>query len=1156
MSLQLILGNSGAGKSYKLYESIIKASIENPDLNYIIIVPEQFTLQTQKDIVSMHPRHGVMNIDIVSFQRLAYRIFDEVGAEDRIILDDTGKNLIIRKVAAEKENELKVLGSNMRKLGYVSEVKSVISEFMQYNIDIEKLKDIIERTKNRQELNYKLKDIDILYRGFKDYIEGSFTTAEELLIVLSNIIGNSSIIKNSIIAIDGFTGFTPVQSVLLRKLLALCINVYVTVTIDHRENPFKIKSDHELFNMSKKTIGTLIHLADQVGCNVEKSILIKDKVSFRHRKVTELGHLERNLFRYPNFAYDGEINNIQITVCKNPYLELRAIAGEILRLVREDGLRFREIAVVSGDINSYSSYAGKVFDIFNIPAFIDDKKSILMNPFIEFIRSLLKMLEDNFSYESVFRYLRSGLVSLNIETEAENNSEEEVVNKELYIDMLENYCLAFGIRGFKAYSEKWVRTYSQISEEDLVYINSIRESFIGQLTALHSVYNNKESNVRQMTEALYEFITECDTQNRLGAMEKEFENRGELSLAKEYSQIYKIVMELFDRVVELLGNEVVSKKEYREVLEAGFEEAKVGIIPPSMDRVVFGDIERTRLDNIKVLFFAGVNEGIIPKSKASGGIISETERESIIESGIELAPTSRQNSYTQRFYLYLNMTKPSEKLYISYSKTDSEGKTLRPSYLIGALKKLFTGLSIRDVEEELLGIDSVLCSEGGLDYLAYAIRIRRNRQRMDLCEGFNELFHWYYNNEAYSHIVKLLIEAAYFENAESKISKAVAKALYGTTLENSVTRLEKYAACAFAHFLTYGLSLKERAEYDFQAVDMGNILHKSLELFSKKLNKSGYTWDNLSDEDRDSLAEQCVAECITDYGNTVLYSSARNEYIIGRIKRLVKRTVWALQLQITKGKFKPGNYEVSFSMADNLESINIKLSEDEKMKLKGRIDRMDLYEDDENIYVKIIDYKSGNTSFDLVSFYYGLQLQLVIYMNAAMELEAQAKPDKNIIPAGVLYYNIKDPIIDREDIKEDSDLNDKILEKLKMNGLVNSDKEIIRLMDQSMGSKSDIIPVSFNKDGSLSRYSSTASTDNFKLLGRFADKKIKELGSEILDGNVSISPYENNKRTACDYCTFKGICGFDIKTKGYEFRRLKQFKDEEIWEKLLKEENL
>ncbi|RDY26755.1 PD-(D/E)XK nuclease family protein, partial [Lachnotalea glycerini] len=362
MSLQLLLGNSGAGKSYQLNQYLIEQSMANPDMNYIIIVPEQFTLQTQKDIVTMHPRHGVMNIDIVSFQRLAYRIFDEVGGNNLTALDDTGKNLIIRKVASCEQAKLKVLGANLKKLGYISEIKSIISELTQYNVELNQLEMLIEHTKNRPSLNYKLQDIYVLYKGFNEYLKNKFITAEELLIVLSKVVQQSDIIKNSVIAIDGFTGFTPVQFVLLKELLKLSKKLIVTVTIDNREEFRQIQNEHELFFMSKKMIHALQKIAKEGNTEIEDSMIIEDKIPYRHKQAAALHALEQNIFRYPVKSYQTKQDQIRIFTAKNPLMEVKAIAFEILRLVREEEYRYKEIAVVSGDIKAYSSYAARVFE--------------------------------------------------------------------------------------------------------------------------------------------------------------------------------------------------------------------------------------------------------------------------------------------------------------------------------------------------------------------------------------------------------------------------------------------------------------------------------------------------------------------------------------------------------------------------------------------------------------------------------------------------------------------------------------------------------------------------------------------------------------------------------------------------------------------------
>jgi len=1137
MSLQLVLGNSGAGKSYELYQSIIQQSIEYPNKNFIIIVPEQFTMQTQKELVSLHPHKGILNIDILSFGRLAFRVFEEIGKEQRIILDDTGKNLVIRKLAGQVQGNLKVLGKNLKKIGYISEVKSIISELTQYNISAEQLEQVIDSTKEKPRLNYKLQDIALIYQAFEDYLQNKYITAEEILLALCQVIPDSDMVKNSIFALDGFTGFTPVQNEVLQYLMKLTEKTYVTVTLDAKEDPMKIGSEHRLFYLSKKTISSLYKIANENKIEIEEPIILGKKTRHRFKESESLDFLEQNLFRYNGQDYRRPQDSIAIQMEKNPLEEIRFVASQIKNLIREKKYRYRDFAVVTGNIEGYSNHMERILGEYEIPCFIDNKRSILFNPFVDFIRAALDMIVLNFSYESVFRFLRCNLSVL---------TKEEV-------DCLENYVIALGIKGFKRWNMKWLRRHKGMKEEDLIVLNEIREKFIREVLPFALTLQKKHITVKELTISLYEFICANEMQKKLKEYEESFNQKKELALEKEYAQIYRIIMELLDKVVELLGAEVISIKEYAQMLDAGFEEAKVGIIPPSVDQVVVGDIERTRLKDIKVLFFVGINDGIIPKPSNSGGIISDLDREILLQENIEMAPTARQNAYIQKLYLYLNMTKPSEKLYLSFSKTDMGGNALRPSYLIGSIKKLFSKIEVVDGESSSDMIGQVSTYSSGLSHLIAGFQ-KLAHERSEISEDYEkqwkELYNCYYESPEYKAVLETFVNAAFYSQSEEKISKAVAKMLYGNVLENSVTRLEKYVACAFAHFLSYGLHLTEREVYGFEPVDMGNIFHDSLENFSKELRENGYTWFDIPEEIQDALVEKCVENVTIDFNNTVLHSSARNEYVIARMKRIMKRTVWALKKQMEKGEFEPSGYEVSFNMAGNLESINITLSEDEKLKLRGRIDRLDICKEEDKVYVKIIDYKSGKTDFDIVSLYHGLQLQLVVYLNAAMEIEQKSNPRMEVIPAGIFYYNVKDPITNREENDGAEEIKIRLLEDLKMKGLVNDDTDIIHKLDKEMTKASSVIPVSYNKDGSFSRFSSVASTQQFYQLSEYVKEKIKEIGTEILDGKIQVSPYELDNKKGCEYCDYSGICGFDTKIPGYEFRKLTKYPKEEIWEKL------
>ena len=1134
MSLQFIFGNSGAGKSYTLYRSVIEDSIRNPEQSYLVIVPEQFTMQTQKELVRLHPDGGILNIDILSFQRLAYRVFEETGTQVGKVLEETGKNLVLRKLAQEKKGELKVLGGNLKKMGYISEIKSLISELTQYAVTEEALSRLVEQSREKPQLYYKLQDVQVLYRAFHAYLADQYITAEELLEVLCRVVEQSALIRESVIVLDGFTGFTPIQNLLLQKLMLYAKKVVVTVTMDERENPYRVEGEHQLFYLSKKTVAGLKRLAEEAGVTEEKPLWVHPGEKSRFSAGGELAWLEQNLFRlrWRSCPENQGSGQIRLQLLKNPEEEVAWAAGKIRELIREKQYHYRDFALITGDMEAYSPVLERVLEDYGIPCFLDNKRSILKNPFVEWIRALLEIAEQDFSYESVFRYLRSGLSGMKPEE----------------VDLLENYVLALGIRGAKRWEDRFIRSYRGLTEEDLERIDSYRARVAEDLLPFVKIQRKKAVDVRTRTTALYELITKKGIQGRLAVFEERFKRENNQVLAKEYHQIYGILMDLLDKLVDLLGEEELTVREYTELLEAGFGEARVGVIPPGVDQVMAGDMERTRLKDVKVLFFLGVNEGSVPKNASRAGLLSDMEREQLRGAGMELAPTAREQGYIQRFYLYLNLTKPSERLYISCTLLDGGGKALRPSYLMNVMKRLFPALTLE--QESARSKSGLPRTEGeGLRLLIEGLKEYREGRGSG---QFYELYRWYARQERYEEKLAQLLEGAFSAHRDTKLGKAVAHALYGTVLENSVTRLEQYAACAYAHFLMYGLKLSEREQYEFAPVDMGNIFHETLEAFSKKLDASDYTWKTLPREVADDWVEECLAALTVDYGNTVLNSTARNQYMIRRMARILKRTVWALGEQIRKGLFTPENYEISFSSVSDLESVNLELSPEEKLKLRGRIDRVDTCEDEEHVYVKVIDYKSGSTSFQLLSLYHGLQLQLVVYLNAAMELMKKEYPDKEILPAGILYYQIQDPVLDTEG--EEEDITARVLEKLKPGGLLNQDPEIIRRLDQSMPGRSQVLPISYNKDGTLRSGSPVASEAQFAALSRYVNRKIRTIGSEVLEGRMDVNPYELKGKTACDYCAYSGVCGLDSKTEGYHRRRLPVFDDGEIWKRIEEEE--
>ena len=1124
MALKLILGNSGSGKTEYMYEQVVRAAEANMRKTYLVVVPEQFTMQTQRKLVDLSTNHAIMNIDVLSFQRLAYRIFDELGKTDIKILEETGKNLVLRKLSQEQEDNLTVLRGNMHRMGYIGEVKSFISELMQYNISPNQLEESIQEEKFSKSLSAKLKDISVMYRGFTEYLEGNYITQEELLHVLIRVAEESKILRDSVLVLDEFTGFTPVQVELLRKLMPICSEIWVSLTIDAKENFLHSKGMQELFDMPKKTIRTLMDLAQQTGCEVLEPVVITGGEKKRFKDAPALYFMEQNLFRTSYQRQFGQTDEIQIFSLKNPKEELTWAARKINDLVQNHGYRYKDIAVVSGNVETYESYVEQVCAKYDIPYFLDTTKDVLFHPFIEFVRAILEVVESDFSYHAMMRLLRTGYCGF----------------KQYEIDTLENYLLATGIRGQKMWGKKWLRMPKNERAYDLESLEAIRQKFMADFAPVRTTFF-ETSTIAEMIQAIYAYMVGLEVEKKLFDKEKELLEAGEQTKSKEYGQIYRVVMDLFEKCVQVLGQETVSIQELSEILDAGFEAAKVAVIPPGYDSVTIGDIERTRLNHVKVLLFLGVNDGIVPKSVNQGGILSQFERDAMEAADITLAPGTREQAFIQKFYLYLNMTKPSHQLCLTYSRVDSEGKALRPSYLIRTILRMFPDMSVQEMGdlEQILDLSTPKAAR------EYFLTNKRSPQWLALAKCFMES-----EDEQIRENSKAILDAFYYQYHHDPISHVVAEAIYGKNIEGSVTRLESFARCAYSHYLTYGLKLREREESGFESVDMGNLYHTAVEIYSKKLAESKYDWFTVPDEIREHFAETSMEEAILSYPNLSIYATAENAHMAGRMRHIFKQTIWALTTQVRKGRFVPNEFEVAFSKADHLDALTFDLEQENHIRLRGRIDRLDTCIDDNRVYVKVIDYKSGSTKFDLIKLYHGMQLQLIVYMNAAMELEKKKHAQKEIVPGGLFYYHIDDPVIEITGEVSEEEIQEAILKELKPDGLVNKEEAVYRAMDDAFEQKSDVIPVEIKKNGELSARSSVASAEEFAVLSEYVNHSIVNMGNAIYEGTVEVSPFVEGQTSSCDYCPYKAICGFDRKIEGYQERKPRKLDKREILERM------
>lgn len=1115
MALTFVTGPAGSGKTEWIYKKILETAKADPERMVLVVVPEQFSLQTMQDILVRSETKSMSNIEVLSFLRLSYRIFEELGVETGQLLSDLGKSLILKRVLNRVSGELRLFASNTKKAGFLDELKSLISEFYQYGITPEAVTRMAAEETDPV-LSRKLSEIALMFDGFSAAIEGKYLPTETVSDRLAGVIDDSAVLTECTVFLDGFTGFTPSQYGLLTKLFAKAKECYLTLTMDEED---KTGAEHGLFYLTKHTKEIVTGLAQTAGCEVSVIRLPENGNLPRFAEARAMEALEKGLFRYrlpQKLSCEGCVTAYAV---RSRNEEAALIAADLARRVRTEGLRYRQAAVITGDIDGYGEILLEEFQKAGIPAFLDKKRKILHNPCITLLRAVLQIALNNYSFDSVFRYLKSSLTDF---------AEEDIAK-------LENYCLACGIRGENSWKREWKYRYRTRRKLETERLNELREKVYESLSETTKALL-KEPTAGGKTRALYDFLAKSGAEEKLLAVSQRFEETNDTVRAGEYRQIYRNIIELFDRMVELLDTEEVSLREYIELLETGFRECKIGLVPSSLDSVVIGDLMRTRLSEIEVLYLAGANEGVTPQTAGSGGLISETERESLKERKIALAPGKKEATYTEQFYLYSVLTKPKKRLVLTVSRMSAEGAALQPSWFIKKISGLFTDFEIK--EEESLALISLLKNDGGRACLLDGIR------RLAAGETIEDPKFWeLYRQEAMKNGEQLnaLLHTAFVGNSTGTLNEITAKRLYGAVLYGSVTRMEKYAACAFAHFVQYGLALEERAEYKITAPELGNLYHAALEFFAKKLRERGRSWHGLTEEERDVLCDESLADAVAAVENQVFSGSERNRYLVKKAKRILLKAVTVLQQQVQGSLFEPEHCEAGFEHSSKFFALH------------GKIDRYDVCESDGKWYLRVIDYKSGSKTFDLNELYYGLQVQLEVYLAAAKQL-AEKERGQEMQTAGAFYFHLGDPFLPRDKYSEDE-----VLKKLRPDGIINMAPSVVAALDtefhQENGGlrpdiKSKLIHAETDKEGLLKGSVTATDTEGFEKLIAFAYKKLEEEAAEIYHGAAGVNPYRKGKKTACEFCNYRQICGFDNRLTEYSYRNLPELLETEIWNKI------
>ena len=1173
---RIIIGRAGSGKSRLCLEEIRQKLKDDPRGNPLIyLVPEQSAFQFEQALSSTPGLEGIIRAQVLSFRRLAWKVMQEVGASPSLYIDDTGKGMLARKILEKYQEDLTILRSAGDKAGTVGKIVDFFNELKRSKVPL-------SRMKEQAQSNSKLMDLSFIFFKLEEEMEGLYKDSEDYLSHLADRLDCSDYISGSEIWVDEFYGFTNQEYEVLEKMLDHCSGITVTLCLDRGYSTSEKIDQLNLFYPTALTCQNLKGIAEKAGVAPEVVILKQDSTN-RFSQSPELHHLEREFSRpfqkpYKNKNASGHGSRPPfLLAAPNRRQEIEYIARKIIALVRDKDCRWRDTALMVSDLDSYKDIITTVFREYKIPHFLDYKRTVLHHPLVEFVRSALEAVHFNWTYDAVFRCIKTEML---FPVVSEGHEEEKWRE---YMWQLENYVLAFGIKGYGWLDEKpWSYVEGSFLDEDKsVKINSAQKQYLETINYARDIlraplihFQGSIANAfsaGDIITAIENLLEKVQAARRIEAWSKKAVEGGNPEKAREHIQVYKGLMGLLEQMAGIMAQDRIAPTVFMKILESGFEGMRLGLVPPAVDQVLVGDLERTRPGSIKHTFIPGANEGYIPSPPKEDAIISEQERESLIARGIELAPGSLRRLFDKQFLTYMVLTRASEGLWVSYSLADQEGNALPPSQVIHEIKEIFPGIKeVFEMEDLLEKENSLLLSDEGVSVedliQLHALHPRKTLNSLTdrvsrWGKGENihpfwwEVYNWFVHNEQWRTQARQVLSAIFYRNQEKPLDKEVSRSLYGNPLKVSISRLEKYRACPFAHFAQYGLKLKERKVYRLEVPDIGQLYHAALLSFARTIAEAGVNWGELSEDECFKMAEKEIDRLAPRLQKEVLFSTPRYRFIIRKLKNILGRTSVILGKQAQKSSFTPIGLELSFGREGELPPVVFRLSDEFQVEMAGRIDRVDLARaEDGTAYVRIIDYKSGPPELRLAEIYHGLALQLMVYLDVVLT-NAQRWLGEEVQPAGILYFYVHAPLIRTTRILNPREIEKKIQRSYRMKGRVLADRKAIALMDSSLlpYGDSDIIPAGVTQKGGFHKHSKVMENSFLTAMRQHVRDVIIDISSQISQGRLDILPYCMGKKKACDYCSYKAVCQFEPLLEENRFEVLRDWTEGEIQQHLLPE---
>ncbi|QDP39753.1 helicase-exonuclease AddAB subunit AddB [Radiobacillus deserti] len=1162
MGIRFMIGKAGAGKSSEVLREIEEKLKQNPQGAPILyIVPDQMTFQQEYALLKKEGLTGSIRAQVFSFSRLAWRVLQETGGGTRKHISSTGLQMLLRKITEERTSDWSMFQKAIEKQGFIQQLETMLAEFKRYRITPDLLRQQMATMDQYKHpypgelaLRNKLDDLTYIFDHMTEALAGHYMDSEDQLQLLAEKIGEADFLVGSEIYLDGFHRFTPQELLVVEALLKRAEQVTVTLTMDHPAQTEPV-SELDLFCQTKETYQTVASLARELGMEVESPILL-EPIDGRFQDRPYFAHLEKYFDVRPAPAYQ-EAAPIQIFQAVHPRAEVEGVAQEILRLVRENGYRYKDMAVFIRQTEVYHDLIDTVFEDYGIPVFIDEKRTMLNHPLIELIRSGLDVVEGNWRYDAVFRLLKTGFIPI---TDTEYPLTPDA------IDELENYVLEYGIRGRSRWLEDkpWIfqrfRGFDQASQTDKERqmqekINHYRDQV---KTALKDFDTNLRSakTVVERAEAIYTWLEEMEVPQQLETIRNQYDEEGENESGREQEQVWDGVIQLLDEMVDIIGEQSLSLSVFRTVLETGLESLKFSHVPPSMDHVVIGSIDRSRMMGVKCAFLLGVNEGVWPMKPPSDGMITEEERELLAEHGMKLADGTKRQLLDDWFYVYLAFTAARDRLWVSYPLSDEEGKSKVPSQLIRRIEALFPNVQhalLQDADEEKDAkrfITTPIKTRAAL-----TAQLAKSLRGYPVDQLWYHVLNWYVEREDKASTTYTILQSLYYQNVPMNLSKKTTEQLYPKKVLASVSRLEMFYRCSYQHFAQYSLGLQERKTYKLDAPDIGQLFHEALKQITEWIQQEGKEFADMRKEDAARYAGKAIQHLGPILQHQILHSSNRYQYIQQKLQEVIARAAFVLGEQARQSKFSPVGLELGFGPNQQLPPITLDLPNGYEIQLRGRIDRVDKGVLEDQLFLRIIDYKSSAKGLNLTEVYYGLALQMLAYLDVVLE-HSETWLGVKASPAGVLYFHVHNPMISDNKKPSDLDIEEALFKKFKMQGLLLEDKQIAQMMDIHMdGGISKIVPAGLKKTGEFRKGSHTAEKETFQQLQGHIRALMTDAGLSMTNGTVDLNPFQQKQQTACTYCSFRSVCQFDPTLKENNYRRLQDMKDEDVLEAIRRKDD-